>query len=131
MNDAIDVLKDVQQVAGTRQSREVGLKQLNEAHDHLQARLSDLDPDRARPLAALASAVGKADPGRAPAALDELAKSLAALRADLPPGFCPPQKLAQAIDAARRAHPGGIAIFAAGSVTREKLWPALEKALGR
>ena len=25
----------------------------------------------------------------------------------------------------------GIAIFAAGSVTREKLWLALEKALGR
>jgi len=32
-------------------------------------------------------------------------------RADLPPGFFPPQKLAQAIDAARRAHPEGIAIL--------------------
>jgi uncharacterized lipoprotein YddW (UPF0748 family) len=131
MNDAIDLLKDVQPVADTRQGREVALKQLNEAHDHLQARLSDLDADRAKPLAALVSAVGKPDQGRSPAALDELAKSLAALRADLPPGFCPPRKLAQAIDAARRAHPEGIAIFAAGSMTREKLWPALEKALGR
>jgi uncharacterized lipoprotein YddW (UPF0748 family) len=153
MNNAIDVLRDLQQAgdqiaaanrqlnaavyvlkgaaADTHQARETALKQLNEAHDLLQARLSDLDPDRARSLASLVSAVSKVDEGRAPAALDELAKSLAALRADLPPGFCPAQKLAQAIDAARRAHPDGIAIFAASSVTREKLWPALEKALSR
>jgi uncharacterized lipoprotein YddW (UPF0748 family) len=131
MTDAIDVLKDKQQAVDPRQTRDVALKQLTEAHDHLQARLSDLDSDRAKPLALLVSGIGKADQGRAPAALDELAKSLAALRADLPPGFCPPQKLAQAIDAARRAHPEGIAVFAAGSLTREKLWPALEKALSR
>jgi uncharacterized lipoprotein YddW (UPF0748 family) len=131
MNNAIDMLKDLPQTGDARQARESALKQLNEAHDHLQARLSGLDPDRAKPLAWLVSVVGKADEGRASAALDELARSLAALRADLPPGFCPPQKLAQAIDAARRAHPEGIAIFAAGSVTREKLWPALEQSLGR
>ena len=131
LNDAIDVLEDLQ-AANPRQAREIALKQLNQAHDHLQARLYNLDPDRAKLLALLVSAVGKADDeGRAPTALDELAKSLAALRADLPPGFCPPQKLAQAIDAARRAHPEGIAVFAASSLTREKLWPALEKALGR
>jgi uncharacterized lipoprotein YddW (UPF0748 family) len=153
MNNAIDVLKDLQQsgdqvaaanrqlnaavyvlkgaAADTRQARETAVKQLNDAHGQLQARLSDLDPNRARPLDVLVSAVAKADEGRAPAALDELAKSLAVLRADLPPGFCPPQKLAQAIDAARRAHPEGIVIFAASSLTREKLWPALEKALAR
>jgi uncharacterized lipoprotein YddW (UPF0748 family) len=130
MNNAIDVLKDLQ-AANTGQARETALKVLNEAQGQLNVRLSDLDPDRAKRLAALVSAAVKADEGRASAALDEVAKSLAALRADLPPGFCKPQKLVQAIDAARRAHPEGIAIFAAGSMTRENLWPALEKALGR
>ena len=153
MNNAIDVLKDLQQqviriaaanrqlnaavyvlkgaAADTGVARETALKQLNAAHSQLQARLSSLDPNRSKPLASLVSAVAKADEWQAPAALDDLAKSLAALRADLPPGFCPPEKLTQAIDAARRAHPEGIVIFAASSITREKLWPALEKAFAR
>jgi hypothetical protein len=129
LNAAVYVLKEA--AADTGMARETALKQLNEAHNQLQARLSSLDPDRSKPLATLVSAVGKADEGRATAALDALAKSVAALRADLPPGFCPPEKLAKAIDAARRANPQGIVIFAASSVTREKLWPALEKALAR
>jgi uncharacterized lipoprotein YddW (UPF0748 family) len=153
MTSAIDVLRDLQQAgdriaaanrqlnaavyvlkgaaADTRQARDVALKQLSEAHDRLQTRLSDLDLGRANALAAIVSAVVKADEGAISPPLDELAKSLAALRADLPPGFCPPEKLAQAIDAARRTRAPGIAIFAASSVTREKLWPALEKALAQ
>jgi hypothetical protein len=63
--------------------------------------------------------------------LAAVATALAKIRADLPAGFCPPAKLVAAIEAARRAKPDGIAIFAASSITREKLWPALEKAFAR
>jgi uncharacterized lipoprotein YddW (UPF0748 family) len=126
LNAAVYVLKDA--AADTGAARVTAVQQLNDAHDHLQKRLSSLDPNRGKALATLVAAVGKADDARAPAVLDELAKSVAALRADLPAGFCPPEKLAQAIEAARRAHPDGIAVFAASSITREKLWPALEKA---
>jgi uncharacterized lipoprotein YddW (UPF0748 family) len=128
LNAAVYVLKDA--AADTGAARVTAVQQLNDAHDHLQKRLSSLDPNRGKALATLVAAVGKADDARAPAVLDELAKSVAALRADLPAGFCPPEKLAQAIEAARRAHPDGIAVFAASSITREKLWPALERAFG-
>ena len=63
--------------------------------------------------------------------LDRLAKAILDVRLDLPPGFMPPEKLSRAIDAARKANPDGIAIFAAGSLDREKLWPALEAAFRR
>jgi hypothetical protein len=125
MNNAIDVLKDVHQ-GGT--VRAVAVQQLRDAHKELHLRLSSLDPGRGKTLATLVAAAGEADRARAPAALAELSKSVAALRADLPAGFCPAEKLIRAIDAARRAKPEGIAVFAAGSLTREKLWPALEKA---
>lgn len=41
-------------------------------------------------------------------------------------GSYPPEKLARAIEAARKAKPDGIILFAAGPLTRQKLWPALE-----
>jgi hypothetical protein len=66
--------------------------------------------------------------GATPAAVDRLAEGMLRLRNDLPPGFFPPEKLTRAIDAARKAHPDGIVIFAAGNLTIEKLWPALESA---
>jgi len=53
------------------------------------------------------------------------------LRNDLPPGYFPPEKLTKAIEAARKAHPDGIVIFAAGNLTIEKLWPTLEAAFQR
>ena len=59
--------------------------------------------------------------------MDQLAKRLAAFRADLPAGFLPPEKLSASIAAARKANPDGIAIFAAGSLDREKLWEVLER----
>jgi uncharacterized lipoprotein YddW (UPF0748 family) len=40
----------------------------------------------------------------------------------------PPEKLTRAIEAARRAGPDGIAIFAAGALTSQKLWDTLAKA---
>jgi hypothetical protein len=38
----------------------------------------------------------------------------------------PPGKLVRAIDAARAAKPDGIAIFSAGSLRSQNLWPQLE-----
>jgi hypothetical protein len=66
-----------------------------------------------------------------PEAIDKLSAVLVQLRRDLPPGFCPPEKLIQAIDAARQAKPDGIVIFAAGNLRIEKLWPTLETAFKR
>jgi hypothetical protein len=40
----------------------------------------------------------------------------------------PAEKLTRSIEAARKAKPDGIVIFAAGSLRREKLWPTLEAA---
>jgi uncharacterized lipoprotein YddW (UPF0748 family) len=127
LNAAVYVLKGA--TADTRQARDMALQQLRAAHDDLQKRLAPLAPDRAKALAALLSPLGTGDVAGQAATVRDLAKTIAALRADLPEGFCPPQKLQAAIEAARRGKPDGIAIFAASSVTREKLWPALEKAL--
>ena len=66
-------------------------------------------------------------PGAA-SSLEELLKFIGQLRSDPPPGYLPPQKLTLAIEAARKAKPEGIAIFVAGSLSREKLWPTLEAA---
>ena len=42
-------------------------------------------------------------------------------------GDYPAAKLTRAIDAARAAKPDGIALFSAGTLTRQKLWPVLEE----
>jgi hypothetical protein len=63
--------------------------------------------------------------------MDKLAAALGQLRRDLPPGFCPPEKLTRAIEAARKANPDGLIIFSAGNLTIEKLWPTLETAFKR
>ena len=66
-----------------------------------------------------------------PEAIDKLTAALVQLRRDLPPGFCPPEKLVRAIEAARQAKPDGIVIFSAGNLRIEKLWPTLETAFKR
>lgn len=98
----------------------------------LKSRLAQFAPEREREIGALVNAV-TGDGARAPTpeAIDKLAASLAQLRRDLPPGFCPPEKLVAAIEAARRAQPDGIVIFSAGNLTIEKLWPTLETAFKR
>jgi len=113
-------------------ARAAKAKAISEAYESMRVRLADLAPERARELGALVSVV-TANEGRdaTTAALDNLGKSIAQLRGDLPPGFLPPEKLGRAIEAARKAKPDGIVIFAAGSLTREKLWPALETAFKR
>jgi uncharacterized lipoprotein YddW (UPF0748 family) len=98
----------------------------------IQSRLASLAPERERELSALVATIAT-DDGRAatPAAVDLLEKAMLRLRNDLPPGYFPPEKLTRAIEAARKAHPDGIVIFAAGNLTIEKLWPALEASFKR
>lgn len=153
MNDAIDTLRDLPGLvedarAGQRQlnaavyvlegasgdveqARQIAMKRLVAAHTRLQEQLAPLADDTAKKLQELVSAAERAAPDAQPAAVAILSTELAKVRADLPPGFCPPEKLARAIDAARRAKPDGIVIFAASSLKREKLWPALEKAFAK
>lgn len=149
MHDALEVLRDLPQGADadaarrqlnaavyvlegasgdTRQAQQAAMRRLVDAHARLQQRLAPLAPEAAKTLRDLAAAVERAGPEGLPEAAAGLSKALAGVRADLPPGFCPPEKLARAIEAARRAKPAGIVIFAASSLAREKLWPALEKA---
>ena len=98
------------------------------AYESVRPRLARFGPDLEREFAEMVEAV-TAENGRGAtrAKMDLLAKRLAAFRANMPAGFLPPEKLAIAINAARKAKPDGIAIFAAGSLDREKLWEVLEK----
>lgn len=152
MNDALDALRDLPSSTDAqaahrqlnaavyvlegasgdvKQAQQVALRRLVDANGRLQQRLAPLAPEKARELQALVAATEAASSGGLARAAAELSKALAAVRADLPAGFCPPEKLERAIAAARRANPAGIVIFAASSVTREKLWPTLEKVLAR
>jgi len=153
MNDALETLRDLPSRvedarAGQRQlnaavyvlegasgdvneARQIAMKRLVAAHERLQERLGPLAPDVAKKLQDMVAAAEHAAPEAQPAAVAGLSAELARIRADLPAGFCPPEKLARAIDAARRAKPDGIVIFAASSLGREKLWPALEKAFAK
>ena len=100
--------------------------------DALRGRLAQFAPEREREIASLIVPV-VADDARTftPEAIDKLIAELLKLRRDLPAGFCPPEKLTLAIEAARKAKPNGIAIFSAGNLTIEKLWPTLEAAFKR
>jgi uncharacterized lipoprotein YddW (UPF0748 family) len=90
----------------------------------VRQRLAKVAPDRERELGQRIEAINAGEP----AEIDELLKLISQLRNDPPPGYLPAEKLTRSIEAARKAKPDGIAIFAAGSLTREKLWPALEAA---
>jgi hypothetical protein len=114
-----------------RQAQQVAMNRLVAAHQRLHQRLQPLAADTAKTLEELVRAVQQAPAEQLPAAAATLSATVAKVRADLPAGFCPPEKLAAAIDAARRAKPDGIVIFAAGSLEREKLWPALETAFSK
>jgi uncharacterized lipoprotein YddW (UPF0748 family) len=105
---------------------------IGESYALMKSHLAEVAPDVEKELGALIEAVttneGK---GATPAALDALAARMSKLRGDLPPGYFQAEKLTRAIEAARKAHPEGIAIFAAGNLAIEKLWPALEAAFKR
>jgi uncharacterized lipoprotein YddW (UPF0748 family) len=130
IRDRVDELKTIAPTDVT--ARTAKARAISEAYESMRGRLAEVAPERARELGTLVNAV-TANNGRdaATASLDNLGKSIAQLRADLPPGFLPPEKLTRAIEAARKSKPDGIVIFAAGSVTREKLWPTLETAFKR
>jgi uncharacterized lipoprotein YddW (UPF0748 family) len=98
------------------------------AYETGKPRLKQFAPATERELTPLIEQI-TANEGRyaLPALLDQTAKTLAAFRADLPKDFAPPEKLRRSIIAARKANPDGIAIFAAGSLNREKLWEVLEE----
>ena len=130
IRDRVDELKTI--AATDVKARAMKAKAINQAYESMRERLAEVAPERAKNLATLVTAV-TANDGRdtTPMAVDNLGKGIAQLRADLPVGFMPPEKLTRAIEAARKAKPDGIVIFAAGSITREKLWPALETSFKR
>ena len=98
------------------------------AYEIGKSRLAQFAPGTEREITPLINQIAANDGREAtPPLLDELAKKLAAFRADFPKGFSPPEKLRKSIAAARKANPDGIAIFAAGSLNREKLWEVLEE----
>jgi len=98
------------------------------AYETMRQRLTQFAPEREREIGSLVNTVTVND-GRSttPAQLDELAKKIAAFRVDPPKEFFPAEKLKRSIEAARKAKPDGIIIFAGGSLTREKLWQVLEE----
>jgi uncharacterized lipoprotein YddW (UPF0748 family) len=127
---AMVVSADVEREQAARAAKRAELaRTIATAFEKMDKRLREVAPERERALREQVSAV-TANEGRGatPESLDRLAKGINDLRLDLPPGFLPPEKLIRSIEAARKARPDGIAIFAAGSLTREKLWTALEKA---
>jgi uncharacterized lipoprotein YddW (UPF0748 family) len=98
----------------------------------VKTRLAQVAPETEKELAAVIGPVVANDgAGATTAAIDQLIARVSKLRSDLPPGYFPPEKLLQSIAAARKARPDGIVIFAAGNLTIEKLWPALETAFRR
>ena len=112
--------------------REAKVRAIASTYEALRMRLAQFAPEREREIGLLVTSVVR-DAGRpaSPAEIDGLTAALVQLRRDLPPGFCPPEKLTKAIEAARQAKPDGIVIFSAGNLTIEKLWPTLEAAFKR
>jgi hypothetical protein len=98
----------------------------------MKPHLTEVAPDVAKEIAGLVEEVVANDGrGATAAAIDGLAARISRLRSDLPPGYFQPEKLLKSIEAARKARPDGIVIFAAGNLKIEKLWPALETAFRR
>ena len=100
--------------------------------DAMKTHLAEVSPESEKEIAVLVDAVVVND-GRdvTTTALDSLLARMSKLRGDLPPGYFQPEKLSRAIEAARKAKPDGIVIFAAGNLKIEKLWLALETAFKR
>lgn len=130
LRERVDELKNFPATAATERSDKAAA--IGKTYQVLRPRLAEFAPEREREIGSLVAAV-VVDGARAatPEAVDKLAASLLQFRRNLPAGFCPPEKLLRAIEAARQAKPDGIAIFAAGNLSIEKLWPALETAFKR
>lgn len=128
----IDELRDRAQelkaLAAHDATRAAKIKAIREGYETVRPRLAKVAADRERELS---RAVAALNAEANAATIDELLKLVARLRNDPPPGYLPAEKLTRSIEAARKAKPDGIVIFAAGSLTREKLWPTLEAAFKR
>ena len=112
--------------------RSENLLAIGSAYGRGKIRLAQFAPDIERELSPLVErAVANGGRDASPQLLDEIATKLAAFRANPPQGFAPAEKLKRSIEAARKARPDGIAIFAASSLTREKLWNVLEEEFRR
>ncbi|MDQ3687049.1 MAG: family 10 glycosylhydrolase [Acidobacteriota bacterium] len=124
---AIIIDADVEREQAARAAKRAEIaRSISAAFAAMSKRLAEVAPGREREIRALvAAATLDGGSGATNESLDRLAKAVGDLRLDLPPGFLPPEKLVRSIEAARKANPDGIAIFAAGSLTREKLWDAL------
>jgi uncharacterized lipoprotein YddW (UPF0748 family) len=106
-------------------ARTAKVKAIRAGFESLRPRLSTVAPDRERELG---RSVDMIQANATSSAIEELLKIITQLRNDPPPGYLPAEKLTRSIEAARKAQPDGLVIFSAGSLTREKLWPALEAA---
>jgi uncharacterized lipoprotein YddW (UPF0748 family) len=123
LRDRVNELKEVK--TGDVTGRDGKAQAISAGYESLRPRLAKIAPDRERELSRAVAAI-MAD--ATAAAIDELLKLITQLRNDPPPGYLPAEKLTRSIEAARKAKPDGIVIFAAGSLKREKLWPTLEAA---
>jgi uncharacterized lipoprotein YddW (UPF0748 family) len=130
LRERVDELKNLPATDATGRSDKA--RAISKSYDALRERLAKFAPEREREIGLLVASV-VADGSRTVTseAIDKLAAALVQLRRDFPPGFCPPEKLVRAIEAARQAKPDGIIIFSAGNLTIEKLWPTLETAFKR
>jgi uncharacterized lipoprotein YddW (UPF0748 family) len=62
---------------------------------------------------------------------DLLSEALSKVLSDPPQGFFPEEKFLRTIQTVKDSGADGVTIFAAGILTRNKLWPALERAFSR
>ena len=127
LRERVDELKNLPATATSERADKA--RAIDKAYNLLRIRLAQFAPEREKEIGLLVAAV--VDGTGTPEAIDKLVAALLRLRRDLPPGFCPPEKLIRALQAARQAKPDGIAIFSAGNLTIEKLWPTLETAFKR
>jgi hypothetical protein len=113
LRECINEFKD--QAAMDTARRAEKTRALGAVYQAISGRLGQLVPEREREISVLVKAI-TANDGRdaTPAALDDLAKRIAALQNEWPSAFFPPEKLTRAIEAARKARPNGLVIFGRG-----------------
>jgi len=126
IRERVAELKSLPADDGTERAEKA--RAIKASFDAMKPHLAEVAPEVATEIGTLVDAVVA---NATPAALDALAARMSRLRSDLPAGYFQPEKLLRSIEAARRAKPEGIAIFAAGNLKIEKLWPALETAFKR
>jgi len=130
IRDRVSEMKTL--AAADARGRSEKARAIRTSFDTMKSHLAEVAPEVEKELATLVDEVVAADGSRATdAKLNNLGARISKLRSDLPAGYFQPEKLLKSIDAARRAKPDGIVIFAAGNLNIEKLWPTLESAFKR